>query len=58
MGMQITANRLQLLNAGRQEPLLLKILDLKDAQGTSCGTKVILTIPVPVFENRMPDTVI
>jgi tetratricopeptide (TPR) repeat protein len=55
LGMQITASRLQLLNNGKNDTFHFKVIDLKYADGTSAGTKVILTIPVTVFQNPIPD---
>ncbi len=55
LGMQITANRLKLLNNGKNEGFLLKVIDMKKPDDTSVGTKVILTIPVQVFQNPIPD---
>jgi LytS/YehU family sensor histidine kinase len=57
MGMQITANRLQLLNDVTDNNLALKVIDLKKANGDSAGTKVVITIPVNVFQNPIPDPV-
>ena len=51
LGMKITANRLQLLNEGKNEGSFFKVIDLKKADGESAGTKVIITIPVQLFEN-------
>jgi hypothetical protein len=57
MGIQITANRLQLLNDVTDNNLALKVIDLKKANGDSAGTKVVITIPVNVFQNPIPDPV-
>jgi tetratricopeptide (TPR) repeat protein len=54
LGMQITASRLQLLNEGRPEDLFYKVVDLKDTRGQSAGTRVIITMPVTIFETHIP----
>ncbi len=45
-----TQKRLELLNFGRKETILVEITDLKDAEGRALGTKVLLKIPVALQE--------
>jgi tetratricopeptide (TPR) repeat protein len=56
LGMKITANRLQLLNEGKNEDFFFRVIDLKNANGESAGTRVIITIPVQLFENPIAKT--
>jgi LytS/YehU family sensor histidine kinase len=49
MGMEITANRLRMLE-GEEQSGNFKIVDLHDEEGNNSGTKVIVTIPAIVTE--------
>jgi len=40
-----TQKRLELLNHGKESPILVKFIDLKNDKGIGIGTQVILTIP-------------
>lgn len=44
-GMSVTQQRLETLNEGQAEKTNVRILDLKDCQGTACGTRVEIFIP-------------
>ncbi|HYH14615.1 MAG TPA: histidine kinase, partial [Flavisolibacter sp.] len=46
MGLQITANRLKLLNQEHNDAFFLQIKDLKNAAGEGCGTEVKIKIPI------------
>ncbi len=50
MGMQITANRLQMLNIENKQEIYFKVVDLNDENGESTGTKVIIKIPLKLTE--------
>lgn len=50
MGMEITANRLQMLYPDKGGHNALKIIDLKDENGQAAGTRVILRIPLKIAE--------
>lgn len=45
-GTQATQDRLHLLNYGKEKQIGVSIEDLYDVHGQSCGTKVIITIPI------------
>jgi ligand-binding sensor domain-containing protein len=45
-----TQKRLELLNFGRKETILVEITDLKDTEGQAIGTKVVLNIPIALPE--------
>jgi len=53
LGMNITANRLQLLNEGIGEQIGLQIIDLLDSFSQSAGTRVIITIPIKKRESSL-----
>ena len=46
LGMQITAHRLELINALNEKATTVEVTDLVDASGEACGTSVLLKIPV------------
>jgi sensor histidine kinase YesM len=46
LGMQITAQRLELLTQLEGKPTRVEIVDLVDAAGEACGTRVCMKIPV------------
>jgi two-component sensor histidine kinase len=46
LGMQLTENRLSLLNKHAELNASVEIIDLKNGNGKAAGTKVILKIPV------------
>ncbi|HEX6227033.1 MAG TPA: tetratricopeptide repeat protein [Chryseolinea sp.] len=46
MGMQITAHRLELINALNDKATTVEVTDLVDSAGEACGTSVLLKIPV------------
>src|SRR5690606_10396345 len=46
LGMQLTENRLSLLNKHARLNASVEIIDLVDAEGEGCGTRVVLKIPV------------
>lgn len=46
LGMQITAHRLELINALNEKATTVEVNDLVDALGEPCGTSVLLKIPV------------
>jgi LytS/YehU family sensor histidine kinase len=46
LGMQLTQNRLSLLNKHAELNASVEIVDLKDENGTAAGTRVILKIPM------------
>lgn len=46
MGMDITAHRLELLNAVAGGKSTVQVEDLVDPEGEACGTRVVLRIPV------------
>jgi len=46
MGMDITKQRLQILNTMNQSNLSVRINDLKDEKGLPIGTKVDIFIPI------------
>jgi hypothetical protein len=48
LGMQITAHRLELINALNDKATTVEIKDLVDSSGEACGTRVLLKIPVTV----------
>jgi len=45
MGMQITADRIEMINKLYNTSTCVQIFDLKDMEGNPAGTKVVLTIP-------------
>jgi len=45
LGMQVTKERLDILNEKTTEEVTFKIIDKKDADGISIGTRVELSIP-------------
>jgi sensor histidine kinase YesM len=45
-GMQVTADRIQMINQLYNSQTQTRILDLIDSFGKPCGTKVVLEIPV------------
>lgn len=50
MGMQITANRLQMLSRESKAPLSVDVIDHEDEYGQSRGTEVIVRIPIRTGE--------
>ena len=46
LGMQITAHRLELINVLNEKATTMEVIDLVDASGQACGTRVLLKIPV------------
>lgn len=46
LGMQITVHRLELINTMSDKATTVEVIDLVDASGEACGTKVVLKIPV------------
>jgi tetratricopeptide (TPR) repeat protein len=46
LGMQITAHRLELINALNETATTVEVTDLVDSSGEACGTSVLLKIPV------------
>jgi hypothetical protein len=46
LGMQITAHRLELINALNDKATTVEVIDLVDSSGEACGTRVVLKIPV------------
>ncbi len=48
MGIQITANRLKMLNQEKNGEIFINIIDLKEENGEDSGTKVVLKIPVTI----------
>ena len=46
MGMQITAERVDLLNQLKQQQATVEIIDMEDQDGNPSGTKVIMRIPI------------
>ena len=50
MGMEITANRLKMLNGDNHQFSFLKIIDLENEAGEGVGTKVVLQIPAKMLE--------
>jgi tetratricopeptide (TPR) repeat protein len=46
LGMQITAHRLELINALNETATTVEVTDLVDSSGEACGTSVVLKIPV------------
>ena len=46
LGMQITAHRLELINALNEKATTVEVTDLVDSSGEACGTSVLLKIPV------------
>jgi LytS/YehU family sensor histidine kinase len=46
MGMKITAQRLELLTQLHGKQAKVEVIDLVDAQGSACGTRVFLKIPL------------
>jgi tetratricopeptide (TPR) repeat protein len=46
LGMQITAHRLELINALNVKAATVEVTDLVDSSGESCGTSILLKIPV------------
>jgi hypothetical protein len=46
LGMQITAHRLELINALNEKATTVEVTDLVDSSGEPCGTSVLLKIPV------------
>ncbi len=46
LGMQITAHRLELINALNEKATTVEVNDLVDSSGEACGTSVLLKIPV------------
>ena len=46
LGMQLTAHRLELINALNDNATTVEVTDLVDASGEACGTSVLLKIPV------------
>jgi LytS/YehU family sensor histidine kinase len=50
LGMEITANRLQLLNEEMGNQIKLDIIDLPDDGFGGSGTKVIISMPVKIYE--------
>lgn len=49
-GLQITGDRISILNALQNKKTTVEIVDLKDAKGDSLGTQVILIIPIQNIE--------
>ena len=45
-GLEVTENRLQLLNTKNHQEKNIEIIDKYDEQGQSLGTKVIIKIPI------------
>lgn len=45
MGVEITSERLALLNKSKNETAVFNVEDLTDEEGNGCGTKVIITMP-------------
>jgi tetratricopeptide (TPR) repeat protein len=46
LGMQITAHRLELINALNDKATTVEVTDLVDSSGEACGTSILLKIPV------------
>jgi len=46
LGMQLTENRISLLNKHAGQHAMIEIIDMEDSSGAAKGTKVILSIPV------------
>lgn len=46
MGMQITASRIKIMGLQHQKDAHISVTDLESADGTACGTEVVLKIPV------------
>jgi len=46
LGMQLTENRISLLNKHAGQHAIIEIIDMEDSSGAAKGTKVILSIPV------------
>jgi LytS/YehU family sensor histidine kinase len=46
LGMQITAHRLELINALSDKATTVEVIDLVNSSGEACGTRVVLKIPV------------
>jgi sensor histidine kinase YesM len=46
LGMQITAHRLELINALNETATTVEVTDLVDSSGEACGTSVLLKIPM------------
>ena len=48
LGMQITGNRLKMLNKENEEKIFLNTTDLEDEDGNSLGTEVVIEIPITI----------
>ena len=46
MGMQITEDRIEIINKLYDSNTQVKLIDLYDDAGTACGTRIVLTVPV------------
>ena len=53
MGLQITRERLELMNDGPEGQTSFELVDLVDRDGNACGTKVILRIRIKEFSDSI-----
>lgn len=57
LGMQITANRLKMLDDTLDDEVMMRVVDLKDEQNHNSGTKVVINIPVVFDDAKTPELV-